>query len=761
MKFAKRLEAEAVAEWRPKYLQYKQLKKLIKVIAEKRHPTGDVEKGGSLTSDEVLFFETFESELMKIEEFYKVREKEAVDKKFKIMAQLHILPEESGKKSKKSREVSPGRQESNLLTWRSLPGPDGGDLSGGSGDEGGQSSQHQFSIKSGSPRELPEHLKISSLRPASFTHLARMRIKKALLEFYRSLELIRNFKTLNILGCAKILKKYDKNTGRQFSAKYMDNLRSYTFYRSHIVDSLMTDVENIYRWVFTEGDRSKALRKLRVKDLKNETFHTAATVGGMALGLCLMLIWRLAWFLSEEQTPMMTQMLGVIYYALGLPFMMCWLFALNAHVWERYYVNYRFIFEFNQRNNLHVCQYSALVGVFSVFYLLLVTLSLEGWVDNWVMPILQPWIILSLIAIAIIFPLNFFYRCSRIWFARVTVRIITAPFYPCRFKDFFINDQYMSLGATFEMFGALIYYTFSQEVPTSLGAPVVWYVFVLQMLPGLWRSLQCLRRFHDSKMAFPHLANLAKYCCSLLVILMVCLMKATQAAPFWYILIVARLVSSIFSLGWDIVMDFGLWQRSTVNDRLRSTILFRPWIYWYLIVSDTLARFLWVLPLIFTPTLTLSIILWTTEALRRFQWNFFRVEYEHVNNCNVLRAIADVQLPFTATDLFYQDMVETIQQQRAQAPAEPLVPSTPDGLASPASSVVGDDLDEEEYGEELSYEQQLEMVQKSAAEAVSSTKRSPIDPKNLTASGWSSPGGRPQVSTMFNGRQHGRKNTIE
>jgi hypothetical protein len=762
MKFAKRLEAEAVAEWRPKYLQYKQLKKLIKVIAAERSSAvsqpGDLERNmtSELTATEVLFFERFTADLGKIEDFYVAREREAIDRKFKIMAQLHILPaeEEVNKKGRKRRgvDVSPGKENpASVTTWRSL-----NDLSGCSSEDIAQLS-NQMSQRS--PNEKPEHLKISSLRPASFTHLARQRIKKALLEYYRMLELLRNFKTLNIIGCAKILKKYDKNACRNLGPKYMEMMRGNSFYKNATVDGLMGDVENIYRWVFTNGDRGKALRKLRVRDLKNETFHTAATFSGALLSLCLALVVHLFSLVIGSDSPVI-KTLGIVYFGLGLPFLMAWLFAMNAEVWERYYVNYRFIFEFNQRNNLHICQYSVLVGILSLAYLCIVAASLHGWLDAWIRPMLHPWLIITLLMLFLVWPANHFYRSSRIWFARVILRILTAPFYPCRFKDFFINDQYMSIGGTFEVMGTLIFYTAAGTDPKDFNTPAVWYVYFLQLLPGLWRSLQCLRRFHDSKMAFPHLANLAKYVCSLMVIFILGVHKIYNPVGFYWVLIAARIVSSTFSLGWDIVMDFGLWQRSSVNDRLRSTILFRPWIYWYLIASDFLARYLWILPLVrpsllpAIPPIALTLALWTVEALRRFQWNFFRVEYEHVNNCNVMRAVADVQLPFTR-DLFYQDMVEeTIQQQNAEPTSNLDSPAPMDGTTSPCSSMAGDDLDEEEYGESLTYEQQLEMVQKSVAEQVGHDEpfvpTSPLADDITIGSGWSSPShSRPIVSSLF------------
>jgi len=35
------------------------------------------------------------------------------------------------------------------------------------------------------------------------------------------------------------------------------------------------------------------------------------------------------------------------------------------------------------------------------------------------------------------------------------------------------------------------------------------------------------------------------------------------------------------------------------------------------------------------------------EVYRRFEWNFFRMENEHLNNCGQFRAIKDIPLPFT------------------------------------------------------------------------------------------------------------------
>lgn len=43
-----------------------------------------------------------------------------------------------------------------------------------------------------------------------------------------------------------------------------------------------------------------------------------------------------------------------------------------------------------------------------------------------------------------------------------------------------------------------------------------WRMGVCTCLPGIWRLLQCVRRFRDTGNYFPHLANAGKYACTVL-----------------------------------------------------------------------------------------------------------------------------------------------------------------------------------------------------------------------------------------------------
>ncbi|CAG8449750.1 11716_t:CDS:2 [Funneliformis mosseae] len=98
-------------------------------------------------------------------------------------------------------------------------------------------------------------------------------------------------------------------------------------------------------------------------------------------------------------------------------------------------------------------------------------------------------------------------------------------------------------------------------------------------------------------------------------------------------------------------MDWSLLQPNSVNYLLRNELGFKnPRLYYYAIISNFILRFSWII-IVFTIhkhefSFIISFLVAFGEILRRWQWNFFRVEYEHISNCEQCRAIKDVPLPF-------------------------------------------------------------------------------------------------------------------
>ncbi|KAI9598358.1 SPX domain-containing protein [Syncephalis fuscata] len=61
---------------------------------------------------------------------------------------------------------------------------------------------------------------------------AKRRIRKALLEYYRNIRLLQNYRTLNQSGFVKILKKFDKMADRKFKDYYLKKMEDYDFAHS-------------------------------------------------------------------------------------------------------------------------------------------------------------------------------------------------------------------------------------------------------------------------------------------------------------------------------------------------------------------------------------------------------------------------------------------------------------------------------------------------------------------------------------------------
>lgn len=101
--------------------------------------------------------------------------------------------------------------------------------------------------------------------------VARTRIKAALYEFYRSLEMIKNYKVLNHTGFAKILKKFDKTAGWKGSKPYINSrLKPAYFMTSGVIEDLIKETEDLFIDTFEKGHRRRGMAKLRIPDSKNQ-----------------------------------------------------------------------------------------------------------------------------------------------------------------------------------------------------------------------------------------------------------------------------------------------------------------------------------------------------------------------------------------------------------------------------------------------------------------------------------------------------------
>jgi len=618
MKFAEHLGAHITPEWRKQYIQYEEMKAMLYAALEQA-PCAEVVEEEVLTRYFARFDETFftycDKELAKINTFYSEKIAEATRKFAMLKSELEGSEFEQTKKKKIQR------------------------------------------------RKV-------------------MDLKLAFSEFYLSLILLQNYQNLNFTGFRKILKKHDKMLRTEAGGIWREELvETAHFHTNKDIDKLIADTEAMVTTELEGGDRQKAMKRLRVPPLGDKQSPWTTFKVGLFSGAFLVLM--IAMVLSavfhsyqdaDNQDSVRNDWRVVVRLYRGpfLVILFLFLMGINVYGWRSSGVNHVLIFELDPRNHLseqHLMELAAIFGVIWTLSVLTFLYSAQLSIPAYANP-------LSLFIIMTIFmfnPTKTFKHDARFWFLKVAPRIILAPFFYVGFADFWLADQLNSLGQALKDFQFLLCFYISGETidedwdkADSLGycsSSAWWLVAVVACMPAWFRFAQCLRRYRDTKEAFPHLVNAGKYSTTFFVVTFSTLDSAyrteTDKSPFYYLYILSAIISSCYTYVWDIKMDWGFFNAGAGDNRfLREEIVYSSKGYYYFaIVEDLVLRFSWAYKLALKEVGFGAYAEFTTsvfaalEVVRRFIWNFFRLENEHLNNCGKFRAVRDISVaPIDASD---------------------------------------------------------------------------------------------------------------
>lgn len=172
-----------------------------------------------------------------------------------------------------------------------------------------------------------------------------------------------------------------------------------------------------------------------------------------------------------------------------------------------------------------------------------------------------------------------------------------------------------------------------------------------QCLPSVWRAFQCIRRYLDTRNAFPHLLNLGKYIFGVLYYATLSMYRIDLYTRFQAAFITFALLNAVYTSVWDLIMDWSLGNPYAKTPMLREVLAFRRvWVYYAAMVLDVVVRFNWIFYAIFITNIQqsalLSFMIALSEVCRRGVWSIFRVENEHCTNVLLFRASRDVPLPY-------------------------------------------------------------------------------------------------------------------
>ncbi|RUS14655.1 hypothetical protein BC937DRAFT_93502 [Endogone sp. FLAS-F59071] len=483
-----------------------------------------------------------------------------------------------------------------------------------------------------------------------------------------------------------------KTAGWHASALYLEKVNMYEFARSRKLDDMIKETEKIYIDIFAGGQRHRGMNALRLPQTR-ETHHFASWRAGLYMGLALPVFIRICQFALDTATagrlPTFAMNLQ-IYACFFVVLLFCLAFGLNLAVWTHTRINYRFIFEFDARDTLDFHQFFELPA-FLLFLLVYIAYfdfsSTFGMISSQTYPIL----FFCIAGAILLCPFPIFYYTSRRWLGIALARIFASGWFRVEFRDFFIADELNSLSYSFWTFGYFVcaYDMHTYDIDGTCNVYNMWMTPFVAALPAWWRLLQCLRRYYDSRDQV-HLVNAGKYLSSVLAFVLVgpnriiAPPSATPAAKI--IWIIASSINSIYTSGWDILMDWSLFNRNSKYPFLRNELVFRPWIYYVAIITNIPLRFAWVVNL-WRWMLNYRLLVFIAailEVYRRIQWNFFRLENEHLNNVGHFRAIQEIPLPFNvvpAPSIHFNTNISGAETHSSQQP-----PGTSAASASPSTS---------------------------------------------------------------------------
>ncbi|KAK9116448.1 hypothetical protein Sjap_015395 [Stephania japonica] len=418
-------------------------------------------------------------------------------------------------------------------------------------------------------------------------HHAEKMIKGALIELYKGLGYLKTYRHLNMHAFVKILKKFDKITEKQVLPIYLKVVESSYFNSSDKVVKLADEVEELFMKHFTEDDRRKASKYLRPHHRKES--HGVTFFIGLFTGCFIALF--IGYVIMAHIAGMYTQHSDTVYMETVYP-------VLRQLAPTK---------EFKYRDVFLICTMSmtAVVGIMFVH----LSLTAKGHSSTEIEAI--PGLLLL---VPMLRSLEY-----------VACYYITASYKTQDYGFCMRTKHYRDLA------------------------------YAVSFLPYYWRAMQCARRWFDEGQT-SHLVNLGKYVSAMLAAGAKVAYEKQRNVGWLYLVVVMSSGATVYQLYWDFVKDWGLLQFHSKNPWLRNELMIRrKFIYYFSMGLNLVLRLAWLQTVLHSNFANVDyrvtgLFFAALEVIRRGQWNFYRLENEHLNNAGKFRAVKTVPLPFHEVD---------------------------------------------------------------------------------------------------------------
>jgi hypothetical protein len=359
------------------------------------------------------FFDFMDRELNKVETFYAEKESQAANRLSVLRQQLHIM------RTRRDKEL----KAKNRFSIRSrLSRPEK------------TSAPHSTTFTPITPAHATDRdyvVKRAEEEDVSY-RAAKQKLRLALQEFYRSLELLKAYSLLNLTAFRKLLKKSDKTvrsnarSGQQYISEHISKAG---FVQSSQLEEYVDQVEDLYTRYFENGNRKLARTKLRRLASAEGNKASSAAFNGVLVGVGLTfaveaVVLGVKKLFNEEDEEIRLQTSFLLQIYAGYFFMLylfTW-FCICCRIWNAFKVNYSFIFEFDPKHDLDWKQLSEFPSFLTLLMGLCMWLNFSD-VFQEAMYLWYPVILIGVTLILIFLPLPLFRWRSRRWFVIAHVGI--------------------------------------------------------------------------------------------------------------------------------------------------------------------------------------------------------------------------------------------------------------------------------------------------------------------------------------------------